>query len=186
MSLLNIRNQETGKWESIPAFQGPEGPAGPPGSGDGGGEEVYELIDAVTIAEDDTAAHHGFTEEPDGTPYSFKKLMVKVSTEAATTVNFSWRQWSSVAYIGVGAESRTTVLLLECFKLKNASLPGTLRAEIVSYTTATAGISGGNVRGYGSPFYPFSEWDQSDVIDNIWLTGALPAGTKIEIYGVRA
>jgi hypothetical protein len=31
MSILRIKNQETGEWESIPAIVGPQGPQGPQG-----------------------------------------------------------------------------------------------------------------------------------------------------------
>lgn len=188
MSLLNIRNQETGKWESIPAFQGPEGPAGPPGSGDGGGEEAYELIDTVTT-DADTPLMMTWTQEPDGTAYKFKKLLIRTEAPAAEK-NISLEmvfKWASMGYCNAATTAKTdAVFMIDSLILGDVR---TLLAKCSAWASNTA-QSTWQTRGFGAPGNTGIgnggvPYDGIDQISLRWASTP-PVGTVIKIYGVRA
>lgn len=162
------------------------------GSGGGGGEEVYELIDSLTITEENQADRYNFTNEPDGTPYNFKKLMIRIiQADSPVGIALNWYKWDSLAYTNGNQAKYYTVFSLEFLKLGGASMPGTLLCNVYAYTNnANDSIGSGYIRGRGAPLWPFETGRQSQSIDNVCVlattaSSPIPLGTTIEIYGVR-
>lgn len=187
MSILKIKD-ENGNWIDIPAFQGPPIDGGGDGGGSSGGEDLWEHILTYTEETGPELVEHIFSEWPDGTPFNFKRVIVKVVATAGTKneyVTFNANRKSlNLGYVtGVTTASGvTSVLILDTVPVKLASgeLLRTADARTGVWNTATASSQYGR-RGYGVPMYRFF-----DSIYEINVGGALPIGSTIEIYGVRA
>jgi len=159
----------------------------------GGGEEVYELIDSLTITEENQAERYNFTNEPDGAPYNFKKLIIRIiQADSPVGIALNWYKWESLAFTNGNQAKYYTVFSLEFLKLGGASMPGTLLCNVYTYTNdGNNDIGSGYIRGRGAPLWPFETWCQSQSIDNVCVlatiaSSPIPLGTTIEIYGVRA
>lgn len=187
---LQIYDPKTGERVNVACLVGPQGPKGDPGSG--GGEEAYELIDSLTITEENQADRYNFTNEPDGTPYNFKKLMIRIiQADSPVGIAINWYKWDSLAYTNANQAKYYTVFLLEFLKLGGASMPGSLLCNVYAYTNnANDSIGSGYIRGRGAPLWPFEAARQSQSIDNVCVlattsSAPIPVGATIEIYGVR-
>ena len=154
----------------------------------GSGEDLWEHILTYTEETGPELYEHIFSEWPDGTPFNFKSLVVKVVAAAGTKneyITFNANRKSlNLGYVtGVTTASGvTSVLILDTVPVKLASgeILRTADARIGAWNTATA--SSQYVRRcYGVPMYRLF-----DSVYEINVSGALPIGSTIEIYGVRA
>lgn len=143
-------------------------------------EDVIELIETITLDEEMAIER---SEEPDGTPYAFKRIVLMFeATGAMNSGNINFRSGSTIVGLGYLAkkESESTsalYLMNDCLIDSGRWVAGYMGG----WTTNGNGVFTGN--------YNRRRWLQYAVKDKPTLTRvdipALPAGTKIEIWGVR-
>ena len=178
---------------------GPAGEAGPAGSsgvhiGDDaptdpdvrvwiapGGDmgDVIELIETITLDEDMAIER---SEEPDGTAYSFKRIVLMFeTTDMVNSGNIYF--YAGDAGVGLGYMAK-----------KETTTTGYLMNDCLPDAGRWLGRYMGGWTGNGNGVYTNNEnrrrWLQYAVADYPVLTKVtiptLPAGVKIEIWGVRA
>lgn len=146
-------------------------------------EGEYELIETITLTANSAITR---TQEPDGTPYKLKKVMVK--TQFSTTGSYSavgayayFRcNNTNIGYMWYGDLSINTAATryhADIAKIEN----GKWLIEWQDWT-AVATMQ------FKSAFKDINTYDVEtfDAIDTIQINQILPAGTIIEIWGVRA
>lgn len=161
-----------------PGEPGEKGDKGDPG--DGLKDEPYELIDTITFAED---AALNLTQEPDGTPYKFDRVMV-LCDRAENTLTSGCEMWvkfpktSSNFVIGnFGQNSNKTACYAEVYDQN-----GYWRAEWA--TNGNYYVLGSiNRSGYNRIVQHDRTW-QMRYISGI-ASDTLPTGTVLKIYAVR-
>lgn len=147
------------------------------------GPEKFELIEKIVLEEDMTAIER--TQEPDGTPYSFSKIGVKLLFKAANapqSVNYKFN--NSMSYVLTSSNGIDTMNMY----------------SIVYATTENGAFHGYATWGNGSEYAAISMMSLAQYrflrpiekltalhISPIDSTSAkMSAGSVIEIYGVRA
>lgn len=154
----------------------------------GSSEEIYELIDSVTT-DADTPLMMTWSQEPDGTPYKFCKLLIRTEAPAAEK-NISTEmvfKWSSLCYCNAATTAATyAVFMADSFILGDVR---TLLVKCAAFASNTA-QSTWYTRGFGSPGNTAIGgggvlYDGIDQISLRWDSQP-PVGTVIKIYGVRA
>lgn len=153
----------------------------------GDDEELWEHILTYTEETGPDLYEHIFSQEPDGTAFNFKKLVVHVYSTAATAnayITFQAnRKAANLGYVSgiTTAGGVTSVLYLESLKVKWAggSISRTLKSDLGVWTAKTAN-SNWTRRGGGVPM-----WEAVNNIYEINIGGSLPMGSTITIYGVR-
>ena len=142
---------------------------------------VYELIETITLDEDMVIER---TQEPDGTPYNFTRLAIKGVTTAANAQGGNCETRCKDRVIGlfyIGGFSNNTgsrYMLYECMQ----DGAGYWKTDAVSWNTNQYSAT------YLSSYYShrLTRPVKSYPDINSLKTPILPAGTKIEIWGVRA
>ena len=174
---------EKGETGDSGVHYGPEAPTNPNVKvwiyPDGEAGDVIELIESITLDEDMAIERSA---EPNGTPYSFKRIVLMMET-TATVASGNIYFYSNSAGVGLGymakKETTTTGYLM------NDCCPDAGR-WITKYM--------GGWTGNGNGVYTNNEnrrrWLQYAIADHPTLTRVtiptLPAGAKVEIWGVRA
>lgn len=156
-------------------------------------EEAYELIDTVTT-DADTPLMMTWSQEPDGTPYKFRKLLIRMEAPAAEKdINVEMVfKWASLGYCkAVTTSAAYAVFMIDSFVLGDMR---TLLAKCASFASDTA-QSTWYTRGFGAPGntaiggggVPYDGIDQISLRWGSQTHGSqIPVGTVIKIYGVRA
>lgn len=143
----------------------------------GGQTGDFELIESVTLDAD--AASFVRTEEPDGTPYAFKCLLVLVT--------FQPRSTSSDYFVFCGSSVNDRVCYLPSISAVNyAAVMMEIRGGRLFVTAMNSPYKGNNSSSYLTP--NANGWIAKDAVDYIRIQNTsydLMAGTVIEIYGVR-
>ena len=156
-------------------------------------EDVWERVLDYIIPEDNTATMWTWTENENGEPFAYKKLVVRL-----------------YSMVGDGTQSGNIELVYNwkslCYAKGCVSTSGERVAAFIADTYLSPGYGQGRVwdvrcttnafdsptaqstwstRGYGVPFYNSDYTFLQSGIDQISIRGALPAGSIILIYGVR-
>lgn len=146
-------------------------------------EGVYELIETITLTANSAITR---TQEPDGTPYKLKKVMVKTqfSTTGAYSAGGAYAYFkcknTNIGYMWYGDLNINTAATR--YHVDNAKIEnGKWLIEWQDWT-AVATMQ------FKSAFKDINTYDAKtyDAIDTIQINQILPAGTIIEIWGVRA
>lgn len=147
---------------------------------DSDNDGVYELIDTIVLEEE---VKIDIKRESDGTSYKFKGVMVFMTTEGNVTATNLYYYSSGTAvglsYIGNKTTTAAGYASYECIPYMGYWLPKWKNGW--NNTESGAGTDRQNNhrwRLYSSEQYPY--------ITRVMTTGVLPAGTTIEIWGVRA
>lgn len=145
------------------------------------GENVYELIETITMAESASILR---SQKPDGTPYLFKAMFVHIfypvdgTPTGSTNVNFYdenhvqfFHRW-----INTASQTKDTSVMIECYNDNGRwKIEGTLDCQgndgLVPMYTATMNAP--------------TAWVNNKRIGQLYIT-AQPANSVISIYGVRA
>ena len=142
---------------------------------------VYELIETITL-EEDTAIER--TAEPDGTPYRFVAMTIKSMTTGVMEKSCRMYYCSNgialaSCYFGaITAEgTRYKIDVIE-------PAYGYWRAEWSDWRTNNSAYSA--LERGGATMEMMYRMGEYPVIDRIRTNGNLPAGTTLEIWGVRA
>lgn len=143
-------------------------------------EGVYELIEIFTLEEDAAIER---TQEPDGTPYNFKKIIVKAYTTAQNadsgsvfyqfngkTVGKTW--WGAITN-NTGTRKRTDII---------EPMGGYWISKFVEWNSQIAGMPTINVKDMFMTF----KVEQYPAINRFYTAVAQKTGTTIEIWAVRA
>ena len=147
-------------------------------SGSGGGN--YELIETIEITEDMVIRR---TQEPDGTPYNFKRVRIWVETTAANfaLARFTFKSASNLeiathdfsAFSNKPATQRSWCEIYpNCGMWANKQIAWTQYAGYIA------------TQEYGKDFVVSTE--QAPTICSISTTAKVTAGTTVKIWGVRA
>lgn len=153
----------------------------------GSSEEIYELIDTV-ITDESTPLMMTWSQEPDGTTYKFRKILIRTEAPAAEE-NISVEsvfKWASLGYCNAVTTSATdAVFIVDTIVLGDAR---TLLAKCAAFSSNTA-ASTWLTRGFGAPGNADIggggvPYDGIDQISLRWSSQP-PVGTVIKIYGVR-
>lgn len=146
-------------------------------------EPQFELIEEIVTTEEITAITK--TAEPNGTPYKFSRIGIKVLFPKSTATNpldvyfydSNKRRCANGYFYGAGAYN-------------NYSRLGTIDARITNgtisvYTTSSPPLNNGSIaQVYCVPTY---EFEYCDYISQLYFSSSgIPSGTSIKIYGVRA
>lgn len=146
-------------------------------------EGEYELIETITLTANSAITR---TQEPDGTPYKLKKVMVKTqfSTTGAYSAGGAYAYFkcknTNIGYMWYGDLNINTAATR--YHVDNAKIEnGKWLIEWQDWT-AVATMQ------FKSAFKDINTYDAKtyDAIDTIQINQILPAGTIIEIWGVRA
>lgn len=145
---------------------------------------VYELIESITLEE---AAIFKMTQEPNGTPLKLKSIIARMlvpagmTTSAGTTCYYRCNG-GAVAYIWYGGI--TTANTKDMKRIDKVSLEGGYWvSEWVDWQTANDAA----FKRFIWKEYLMGKNEKSQpYIDEIDIRQTLPAGTTIEIWGVRA
>lgn len=145
-------------------------------------EEHYELIETITLEEE--TAQLVRTQEPDGTPYKFKRVYILfVGNQAggsAGVVGF-YNQKSIIGSYYVGGITTPTQYCSGEIRQEAGSWRTTW-SDWTTNSTVVHGLRWGNDYGY----YPQNSIKDYPCVDEIIFYNTLPAGTEIKIWGVRA
>lgn len=147
----------------------------------GESDKPFELIETITL--DENVAQIVRNTEPDGTPYNFCKMMVRVKIPASTvfTAGFASELIADTFYF-YGPFSESTqyicqnILLLE---IRNGRVFGNMTESVGSGHTAssyrgTVNLSGNLIK------------DAIDVFRmKTYASSGIPSGVEVSIYGVR-
>lgn len=136
------------------------------------------LIDTITIEEDVKSIY--ITNEPDGTPYSFKKMVVRIQANPTASIG-NWE-----LYPFTYAVYNDSITLRE-FPSKTATHYGQFVCDVYdgflnlycqkgSYDTVLTSMYATCVKAINHPINQF----------NLRTTTGIAAGTAIEIWGIRA
>lgn len=188
--------------------QGPQGPQGPPGAdapqeavlytpqeltseqmavarvniGAGEAEGVLEHIETFTLEEESTVVR---TQEPDGTPYGFSAVLILIKvTESAVARAGELRFYVGSIRVARGyITSRTSIgtyYMAAYPQIRN----GYWESKWGSFNTnsSVVGMNEGDTYLMGRKFAA----DKYPALTSIKTSVTLPAGTEIEIWGVRA
>ena len=143
-------------------------------------DKPYELIDTITLTEDATL---NLTQEPDGTPYKFDRIMV-LCDRAANSFTSGCELWvkfpntsSSFVIGGWDKNNNKTACYAEVF-CHNGYWRGETAINTNFFIWTTFNITGYNRitqfdKGYKSPYIKSIHSD------------TLPAGSVIKIYAIR-
>lgn len=147
----------------------------------GESDKPFELIDTITL--DENVAQIVRNTEPDGTPYNFCKMMVRVKVPASTvfTAGFASELIADTFYF-YGPFSESTqyicqiILLLE---IRNGRVFGNMTESVGSGHTAssyrgTVNLSGNLIKNTIDVFRM-----------KTYSSSGIPSGVEISIYGVR-
>lgn len=142
------------------------------------GDGVYELIETATVGE---AAVFKRTAEPDGTPYAFRSLFVTVNTNGGA-YSGSLYVYNDGAVVGTGYYGATTA------KNKFALEVVPSRGFWLSYIhAATSSGVRYDPMSIAHTYLLSNSVRQYPVIDQLDSgPAAIPAGSVIQIWGVRA
>lgn len=144
-------------------------------------EGEYELIEEITLEEDSMIQR---TEEPDGTPYKFSKMLVKFSKPAG-----------SAAQSGIGIGTMyNDVFLTYIYYAHNE---GKRYSAMESFTengywsgwrqnSSSSNVDYGSAMRIGDAYLVFRQVAYYPYINRLKSTGMLVAGTTVKIYGIRA
>ena len=153
---------------------------------DGGNDGVYELIDTIILEED---AMLDIRQEPDGTSYKFKGVMAFVSLpeNAPTFGSINFYYYSNTVAVGLSYVPGNTAVSeskkyasVECVDYYGHWLPKWR-------TSWNSTESGAGVNTFGNYRWRLYSTSDSPYITRIWTkANNFPAGTTIEIWGVRA
>lgn len=146
-------------------------------------EGVYELIETITLTANSAITR---TQEPDGTPYKLKKVMVKTqfSTTGAYSAGGAYAYFkcknTNIGYMWYGdlnINTAATRYHVDIAKIENAKW-------LIEWQDWTAVAT----MQFKSAFKDINTYDAKtyDAIDTIQINQILPAGTIIEIWGVKA
>ena len=144
----------------------------------------YELIESITVSDDTTTVIER-TQEPDGTAYNFRKMIIKAAVAQASVASaqFSTVIGASVASAWSNNATSTTgtIYITQWLEVKN----GIFNVRTHNGTTN----SGYNTTDYGGSYSEAITSMESLIRIRMRLnSGALafPSGTKIDIYAVRS
>lgn len=141
---------------------------------------VYELIETITMAEEATLER---TQEPDGTPYNFKRVMVLFKHPTNSTGNVYGRYYCGAVEIGRGYIP-TNTNTSSAYSMHEIMLEAGLWRSWYKSKVNTKENSAFPDSFYTGSFFKYKESDYP-TIDKILLE-SLTVGTVIEIWGVRA
>lgn len=147
---------------------------------------TYELVEEITTTEDLTSFAR--TAFPDGTAYKFKAAKVKLKTAPGAgtgQVNVQYQNTENKDWVTLGTSSTQTIATSLRYQWSRVWREhGMWECE----------FSGGNSSEYAVATYKMAGY--SEVINNLNVTRIevksttsgipIPAGTRIQIYGVRA
>lgn len=149
--------------------------------GGGGSEGVYELIETITLEEDAAITR---TQEPDGTPYAFTAMFIKMSISNAASPSaihskfYHGKRAIARGYLSpmstVGSYSAALNPRLEKGYWKSSWALWNANATVVNSQAQADDFEYGLV--YDAKTYPYID---------MMVIGTPTAGTKIEIWGVR-
>lgn len=147
------------------------------------GEPQYELIETITLEEEAVFSRNV---EPNGTPYSFKKMLINIEVPAGSSMtkgkyfslssSFNWDKLL-VAIGGISAAETTRYVANILVELNN----GVLSAE--SHYRVSNSDDDSMTTHMTNPSKVFSY--KVDKINAISSSNPFPVGTNIKIYGVR-
>lgn len=144
-------------------------------------ENEYELIETITVTEEITVIER--TAKPDGTPYNYKKMLVKCHYNKATGSS------------GVGLRVNDGCTLSGASQLNaNNEMHNHYIVDVtggIFYGRCMGGISGefSTATDYPPAFYWLGRPVESINKINLYSIGgtvSIPVGSKIDIWGVRA
>ena len=141
-------------------------------------EPDFRLIESITLTEDVTTFSR--TQEPDTTPYNFKKLFVKITTPATTTQDKFYRITINGHLVGLANGTDTSKKVYDC-SLRDAS-----NGRIFCDRAYAHNAIGNNPQVTRMP----ASWGYYAVtsINSLSLTineQDIPTGTAIDIYAVK-
>jgi hypothetical protein len=138
-------------------------------------DKAYELIDTITITE--AVSRIDITNEPDGTPYSFKKLFVKYTfpkLSASTWITFKFDNTNFKLGDYMGSTSYKTI-----YQLKVGVENGLISADFSYHTN--------DIPNPSNAWKCAFSYIKTTPIDRFIVdAGAIPVGATFEIWGVRA
>lgn len=147
-------------------------------------EGNYELIESITVSDDTTTVIER-TQEPDGTAYDFKKVIVKyaIPQQAASTSNYLATRFNNQFFVWsqspISSSGKT-------YCWHQVWIENGLYRQLV----VNASIYGGSMATLVGPSYDAVKNTASASISRIqpFISGdrAFPSGTKIDIYAVRS
>ena len=144
------------------------------------GEGIYELIDTITLTE---SALIDMRTEPDGTPYNFSRVFLRMRTngaQPAVTWSFDKNTAGSRAlsiYSGTQTSESTSYSGMQVW-----TEGGYWTGEVYAWRTVASTYGATNRTGDSNTFYTADD----ETIQRIRCTPALDAGLTVEIWGVRS
>ena len=144
-------------------------------------EGEYELIETITPEEDMVIER---TVEPDGTPYDFDVVALRIKKPAGITIDAS---------MGISANTKKKTTHALYFMTTTKTEEQWAYAIVEKHRGKWLRRRSPNWDVYNSTLYPyeviypmFDSSAQDDTINKIYSTKTIPAGLVVEIWGVRA
>lgn len=165
-----LKIKQNGEWVSVPMLSENLKPEG-----------VYELIETITLTEDSSIVR---TEEPDGAPYKFKALLLRgklFSDTLSGNFTFYFCGTDRIGCAWWGHKTNVTKIYRRLDEI--AQHNGYWRSEWTDWVTSSDGVA--------SRFIDDDYTQKHDMVQYPFITkfqtqSVLPAGTYIEVWGVRA
>lgn len=144
-------------------------------------EKSYELIEKFTV---ETGTAYERTQEPDGTPYRFKKILIKEATAAARQFSFSHHFYSNDTLVGF-----SSLIFAQDTNKRHGAMEvyqdsGYWRS--VSYTPYDGELLYDSTRFGGTAYTNKYATADYPYITKVAAPGAVPSPIEVEIWGVRA
>lgn len=144
-------------------------------------EGDYELIEATTLTEDTEVFLR--TQEPDGTPYNFKRILVMAvyaATTASNSVTVNYECGKNLTVTGISHIDTSPRYAYTEFFSNHGFFDGfTTSASSSKY----GGVTTPNLPNYSRKTYKLHRIEMLQISAS---NAAIPAGTVFNIYGVRA
>lgn len=141
-------------------------------------EGVYELIETITVEEE--VASISRTQEPDGTPYNFKAMHINTLMEIGKVA-------SAINYLFNSANATGGNHIATAFKSCGQAKAWVENGVIDAYTAY--GVSGKFIYAQMYKIAQVNTMKKADAIKTLRIDAvstAMPVGSTIEIWGVRA
>lgn len=146
----------------------------------GGG--AYELIETITTTEGETAITR--TQEPDGAAYNFTDIFVVATWVASSGIAYIVQPYFGSKNIKVFRQTGT--IAANAVNLTHIKSTGNLKQVYVSMPNTNKGIITANDDLMTSNAHLFTDDNITKLVLSTTTAGGFPAGTKFELWGVRA
>lgn len=146
-------------------------------------ESVWELIDTINVEEGVT--NLSITQEPDGTPYKFSKMYMRIelknTTMGGASLFFKGKgQNLSGVYLSGKSTARDYYTAYEVFQDS-----GVWRGKYVDWTSNSQ-LCGTSLAADEYTYFGKRTVSEYPVVEEIRISFAFPANSKVTIWGVRA